>query len=332
MRSKLDVSLRSSVFQDVSDLSFFGFNPNFASTSRPAHKKKYLALCEEITECPVLPSALDLTNVTDTSALVRNIHGTPHPLLTQAVKYAKKTPEYGQGLDPQIAEMTLDHINTYYRLYYDVEPVPLKHGAIINGYGALQGFDMTTSVGMNIKMQHKIQIKRPENNPDVLFINKNKEGEKPYYAINITTPAGKQLNADFDLYDRSIQNGIPICMIIKDNAKVELLPKEKVKKGKVRLFNEIDLAINMVLKKYFGRFVEKVIANHSQTMYAIGYNPYLDANYYYKALAKQDSTFISTDYGALDKTIPKELIKFFTYTVLHGYPDHVKEAPSRPLS
>ena len=33
MRSKLEVPLRSSVFQDVSDLSFFGFNPNFAPTS-----------------------------------------------------------------------------------------------------------------------------------------------------------------------------------------------------------------------------------------------------------------------------------------------------------
>ena len=42
--------------------------------------------------------------------------------------------------------------------------------------------------------------------------------------------------------------------------------------------------------------------------------------------------FISTDYGALDKTIPKELIKFFTYTVLHGYPDHVKEALYKTLA
>nr|QIJ25870.1 hypothetical protein [Warroolaba Creek virus 3] len=332
MRSKLDVEMKPSVFQDVSDLPFFGFNPNFAPTSRPSHKKQYLAACEEVTECPVLPSALDLTHVTDTSSLVKNTHGTPHPLLTQAVKYAKKTPEYGRGLDPQITELTLDHINTYFQTNYNVESTPLKLGAIINGFGALQGFDMTTSVGMNLKMQYKIHVKRPEDNPDVLFVNRNKEGEKPYYAINIDTPAGRQLNEDFNLYDKSIQNGIPICMIIKDNAKVELLPKEKVKKGKVRLFNEIDLAVNMVFKKYFGRFVEKVIATHSQTMYAIGYNPYLDANYYYKALAKQDATFISTDYASLDKTIPKELIKFFVYTVLSGYPNQVKEALYKTLA
>ena len=156
---------------------------------------------------------------------------------------------------------------------------------------------MTTSAGPKMKLKHQIHTKKP------LFTDLT-DGHRPYYRF-AETDASFELKTDFHNYETCIESGLPITIICKDNAKVELLPKEKVFKGKVRLFNEIDLSINMLLKKYFGCILESMITKHVDCIYAIGYNPYLDATHYAKEMERGIGEYISTDFEGLDKTIPE---------------------------
>ena len=88
---------------------------------------------------------------------------------------------------------------------------------IINGFGNLKGLDMTTSAGPKMKLKHNVHTKEP------LFIDVTNNG-RPWYLV-ASTKAGGELREDYYNYEASIENGIPITIICKDNAKVELLPK-----------------------------------------------------------------------------------------------------------
>lgn len=108
-----------------------------------------------------------------------------------------------------------------------------------------------------------------------------------------------------------IQQGNAICVVVKDNAKVELLPISKVQEGKVRLFNEMDLSINMMLKAYFGAALNNVMKHHDTGMFCIGMNPYKDATTHMFYFNTMDGDYINADFSALDKTVTSHLINDF---------------------
>ena len=216
-----------------------------------------------------------MSRVLDSSNLVKDRFNNPSPLFTQAVKYSLSTETSGQ-YDKRLLDITCEYVKTYYEINY-AEPRDMRISWIINGFGNLKGLDLTTSAGPKMKLKYRIHTKEPlfvEDKP--LFATKN---TRPYYKV-ARTEAGRELLSDYFYYEENIEKGEPITIVCKDNAKVEFLPKEKVHKGKVRLFNEIDLSINMLLKKYFGHILESMITNHVDCIYAIGYNPYLDATHY----------------------------------------------------
>jgi len=308
-----------SKYSGVSPLKIIGRNSALHTHSSPKHKKKYVRVCEDILQCETLPSALDMTHVKDTSKLIADRRGDFYPLFSQSVKYTKKTSTYG-NFDKTIFEHVQDSIKQYYDMHYgDAKQLRLRE--IINGFEHVQPFDMTTSAGPKMKRDFNINSKIPKTGQyDVLFTNCNASDpqKKPFYVINTKTNAGNALMQDFHHYTSAIEAGDPILLVIKDNAKPELLPKEKVEEGKVRLFNEMDLSINMVLKSYFGGFLNSIIDKHHECIYTIGFNPYKEATLHMLDFNMIDGDVVSSDFSGLDKSFPKELISGFVEAVSRG--------------
>lgn len=328
----LQGAIHDSVYQGCSKLRVFGYMPNLRFYSNPAFKKKYVSIGEKYAECPKIPAALNMDNVKDASELYKDRKGNILPLFSQAVKYAEKLPTLGT-YDLRIDDYVTQIIKTMYDVDYGTTRI-LKLHEVVNGVGHLKGLEMETSVGPKIKKQFGIQTKRPLKTPDILFtnLNESKLNSKPYYRINDTTKAGKTLMDDYYLYHGSIAQGYAPLIISKDNAKVELLPKEKVAVGKVRLFNELDLSINMVLKSYFGDFLNKVIAKHEMGMYCIGTNPYLDATTHMLQFDAIEGEFLNADFKALDKSTPSVLIKDFVECVLRNETYEIRTAMAEMLT
>nr|APG77457.1 hypothetical protein [Hubei picorna-like virus 60] len=323
-----------SKYAGVSPLQIIGRNASLHTHSSPKHKKKYIPICEGILECETLPSALDMTHVKDTSKLIADKQGNYYPLFAQSVKYTKKTPTYGQ-FDLELIEHVQESIKQYYDMHYgDAHQLRLRE--VINGYENVQPFDMTTSAGPKMKRDFGINVKMPKTGQsDILFTNCNADDpqKKPFYVINTKTNAGNALMQDFHHYMSAIEAGDPILLVIKDNAKVELLPKDKVEEGKVRLFNEMDLSVNMVLKSYFGGFLNSIIEKHHECMYTIGFNPYKEATLHMLDFNLIDGVVVSSDYSGLDKSFPKELITGFVEAVSRGkWSKEVETALSKTLT
>lgn len=320
---------KTSQYEGVSPLKIHGYNVNLLFRSFPKHKKTHCEVAGKYLTCQTTGSALDASQVEDFTNLYPDKRGAYYPLFTQAVKYAL-TQEREESFDPVVDAHVSDFLKNYYQKHYQSDKI-LKPHEIINGLINLKPLDMTTSAGPKMKKIFNINTKRPEGNENVLFINTSKT-EKPWYVINTETPAGGALLSDFSHYMSMIKQGKPICCVVKDNAKVELLPIEKVKKGKVRLFNEMDLSLNMVLKSYFGPMLEKIMENHDKTFFCIGMNPYKDATAHMLYFNNMDGEFINADFESLDKTVTAHLIKDFVDCTLPHISQPSREALYKTLT
>lgn len=330
-KAALMEDITDSVYRKVSPLEIFGYSRAFHYYSNPEVKKIRIDIAAQyLGECPKIPAAITMENVIDDSELYMDRKERINPLFSQAVKYAEKLPTlntYDRTIDDYVTRM----IKAYYDIAYKAEG-ELKMHDVINGRGYLKGIEMETSVGPKFKKHFRIMTKRPSNNPDILFINYMEPGDKPYYKINMETSAGKELYHDYNMYMSSIKQGVAPLIISKDNAKVELLPRHKVEKGKVRLFNELDLSINMVLKTFFGPMLEKVIEKHETEMFCIGTNPFLDATSHMLYFNAIEGEFLNADFKALDKSTPQYLIYDFVECALRDHSVQVREAIAEMLT
>nr|QIJ25865.1 hypothetical protein [Old Port virus] len=319
-----------SIYEGVSPLAMWGYNERLRFASHPKHKKIFCNVAGKYLQCETIGSALTDKDVTDFSKLYPDTRGSYYPLFSQAVKYALSQ-QREESYDPTIDAHATAFLKSYILKEYCSDKI-LKPHEIINGMKNLKPMDMTTSAGPKLKKFFNIHTKRPAGNEDVLFINTSKSLENPWYVINKETAAGGMLLSDFSYYMSVIKQGQPICVVVKDNAKVELLPKEKVAQGKVRLFNEIDLSINMVLKAYFGAALDNVMAKHTTTFFCIGMNPYKDATAHMLYFNSMEGDFVNADFSALDKTITAKLIQEFVEAFLPHVEPESRDALYKTLT
>jgi hypothetical protein len=308
---KLNSPSKASYFNNpVNKLHVLGYYPELKFHNNYRHKKLYSPLPEKYLECMTAPAPLNPEDVTDRSKLKVDLRGVYDPLYTQACKYAEKTEQYGKW-DADIKDWTLHLIKQYYEVNYSDHAYKiLKPHEILNQWNLIKGLDMTTSAGPKMKMLG-VPSKRPPQNPDILFVNANKNrlNAPPFYHFS-KTKEGNILKQDYNYYMRSVKEGIPPLMVCQDCKKVELLPKEKAT-YKLRLFNSVDLSINMVLKSYFGHYLNEIIAKKDECIYVIGQNPYADATTHMRTFNSIQGYFQNADFSALDKSIPRELIQWF---------------------
>lgn len=306
-----DIYFEERFVEQQDKLDILGYSPKLSIRSRPALKATHIELPGMQSPDEKCPAAFNMDYVTDTSKLVTSSDGRADPLFTQCVKYDKNIQ---CKPDPDIYRLAEERVieDTYLR-YGDCRF--LRKHEVLNGikHDALVGFDPTTSAGPLLKMLYNIQNKlpildaAPDKNSRVLIF-------KP------DSPAAQMVQGHYEQYiDSLFSGGPPPLMISKDCAKVELINAVKAKAGKVRLFNEIDISINMVLKKIFGDLQNRVIARHESNPIKMGQNPYRTSTTITLSFHEIDGEIVSTDFSAFDKTLPAQLIRTFTKAAAKCY-------------
>lgn len=288
-----------------SGLTSIGFNLKFKNYNR-MKEKHYTHEIQLENENTCLPAAFSNRYVTDTSELIENGYGQPDPLWTQACKYGRRSKNYDRHIFRHAVEMVLD----YNRMTYCADK-PFK---FLTEFEALNGrtepflsnVDISTSAGPYAKYFHNIYTKRE-------ILDTELADGKPIYRFS-QNRAGQCIRNHLKTQKNLLATyGIPPCLISQDNAKVENIEKEKAQKGKVRLFNNVDPAVNAILKIMFGDWFSRAMARSSDGYYAIGQNPYTTSTEIWHRFSTKQGKILNTDFKAFDKLLITELIEAFCY-------------------
>nr|UHK03203.1 MAG: RNA-dependent RNA polymerase [Hubei picorna-like virus 56] len=310
-----------------SPLKSIGYHTIFANPSKLKEKHKTHDL-ELITPNLQLPAAFNLNYVTDFSDIVKNGFGRYDPLLTQAFKYKFSN----CPIDLDAYKLAEQIVQDYNLLTYCSEG-PLR---IITEYEAINGmrrpflanFDITTSAGPYAKYFGNAYFKKD-------IFNVTMHNGVPEYTFN-SSPIAQSIRNNMKQQKKLLFNKhIPPCLISQDNAKVEMIEKEKALKGKVRLFNNIDPSINAILKMLFGHWFAQTMTKSADGYYAIGQNPYTTSTEIWHRFSTKDGKILNTDFRAFDKTLHPRLIKSFckiACSLMKVKPKYNKEAIYEAIS
>lgn len=288
-------------------LHILGFSQKLALRSKPRDQHFELDVPDMLTERLTMPAAYTMNRVTDSSALATDAYGHPDPLFTQCLKYDKRqTPTYSpQTLDEACGLVMQDCVSRYGGCRF------LRLHETLNGvFGhSLPPIDTRTSGGPLLKLVYKIHTKAsvlttvhdPTGTPNLVFA---------------STPAAKMVRHHFEAFKSALlDDNVPPIIISKDCAKVELIDADKAQKGKVRLFNEVDFSINLLLRSLFGDFTSRIMDKHLDSPIRMGMNPYTSSTAIQRDFNQIDGNLVSTDFSAFDKQLPSELIQAFCWIV-----------------
>nr|WPV03038.1 polyprotein [buhirugu virus 13] len=284
-------------------LDILGYSKELSLRSNPKLGHKYLEIEGMKTDLLTLPAAFSEDFIVDDSALAKDVNGRSDALFTQCLKYDNRSEcSFNlENLNHAIELVRQDCVNRYgnckfLRLYNVINGIPGKQ---------LTPVDTSTSAGPLLKITSNVNIKAP------LFKVTEPQNGRRTLVFNDTEPA-KLVRTHYETFVNSLHDGGPPPLIVsKDCAKVELIDAEKARAGKVRLFNEVDLSVNLMLKHFFGDFAEKVMANHEQSPIRMGQDPYRCSSHIYRQFAQISGNIISTDFSAFDKQLPAVLISAF---------------------
>lgn len=126
-----------------------------------------------------------------------------------------------------------------------------------------------------------------------------------------------------------LRNGTEPEFLVVDLLKDEKLPLNKVALGKSRIFCVLPIDVNLVLKMYFGQFLQHVMDLHNTHPVKIGMSlsakdsACLATNLFSN---RQDVSYLAGDFAASDRCIPFEifmvLIQFVNEWYRDGYSEH----------
>lgn len=96
--------------------------------------------------------------------------------------------------------------------------------------------------------------------------------------------------------------------LMVDTLKDERLADIKREKGKVRIFNVCPLDYNMLVRKYFTRFLGQMMEHHIHGEVSVGINPHGDEwEAFYKSMSLRGDRWLAGDYSAWDKRAPIQI-------------------------
>lgn len=288
-------------------LHILGYSQDLALRSKPRDQHFNIEAPDMLTEQLTAPAAYTMNRVLDSSALAMDARGHPDPLFTQCLKYDKRqNPTYSpQILDEACGLVMQDCVSRYGGCRF------LRLHETLNGvYGhALPPIDSRTSGGPLLKLVYKIHTKA-----SVLSTIDTPTGDKNI--IFASTPAATMVRHHYESYRRALlDDNLPPIIISKDCAKVELIDADKAKLGKVRLFNEVDFSVNLLLRSFFGDFTSRIMDKHLDSPIRMGMNPYVTSTAIQRQFNEIDGNLVSTDFSSFDKQLPLELIQAFCWIV-----------------
>nr|QJI53502.1 MAG: hypothetical protein 1 [Riboviria sp.] len=288
-----------------STLTSIGYNPKFRNFNH-LKEKHFTHEIELENENLQLPAAFTTRYVKDYSELCLNGIGKPDPLWTQAMKYGTRKKTYDPEILKHAIEMVLDYNKTTYCSTKSLRM--LTEFEALNGRTQpfLSNVDVKTSAGPYAKYFHGVATKQE-------YLDTSYHDSKPIYSF-AKNKIGQDIRNHLKTQKALLENfGIPPCLISQDNAKVENIDKEKAEKGKVRLFNNVDPAVNALLKIMFGDWFSRAMEKSSEGYYAIGQNPYTTSTEIWHRFSTKQGKILNTDFSAFDKLLITELIEAFCY-------------------
>lgn len=105
--------------------------------------------------------------------------------------------------------------------------------------------------------------------------------------------------------EEAAKRGEEYPALMVDVLKDERLANEKREKGKVRIFNVCPLDFNLLVRKYFTRFMAQMMSQHTSGEVSVGLNVHGDDwQAFFTNLEKAGSHWIAGDYSAWDKRMP----------------------------
>lgn len=295
-------------YSHLSDkLEILGYSRMLHLPSRPKMKHVFMDYPGMITPVDKLPAAFnkDYLDPSLCTKLVTMSNGELAPLFTQCCKYDKRV---NWGYDPGTLNEALELvIGESLRVYGDCKL--LRMYEVINGKAdqPLAPIDPSTSVGPLVKKLFGINIKAP-----LFKVAGGTTRRTLVFQDSDRCPAAEVVHRHYRTYVRELEETLtPPLIVSKDCAKVEFVDTNKALAGKVRLFNEIDLSINMVLKRYFGDLQNLVMYHHEDMPIRMGQNPYKLSTLLCRQFSEITGTVISTDFSGFDKQLPPSLIEAF---------------------
>lgn len=290
-------------------LHILGFSPVLNLRSRPKGSHRPLQGIDYVTECETLPAAFTMEHVVDSSTLATNTIGVPSPLFTQCLKYdANPQPSFDSYIfEESVGLVMQDVVSRYGGCRF------LRLHETLNGIigGNLPPIETRTSGGPLLKLLHNVTTKAP-----LFDVQMNGGKGKPVLTFRKEYPPSLMVREHYCQYmDSLLNNYMSPILVSKDCAKVELIDASKAASGKVRLFNEIDLSINLVLRSIFGDFAGKVMAQHLVAPIRMGQDPYISATAISRQFNEIHGNVVSTDFSSFDKQLPLELIYAFCMIV-----------------
>lgn len=259
------------------------------------------------------PAALTLKHVTNRSKIECDPQGRLSPLWTQVMKYDKcptELPDVNMERLAHAEHVAAEHIVSV----YGHGPIMRTHQAINGTHdGTLHHLDLTTSAGTFYRQVFGLHSKR-----ELFDYHIPPGGSLTLVLAN--SPAGKVLRDHMDQMKECLlaEDGYPLFVLSKDNAKVEFVDAAKAAEGKVRLFNELDLAVNLTFKLFLGSLISACMRRvNDGGIIKIGQDPLVTAQVDCRRFVdlKPTHDIFSTDFSACDKTLPAVLIRSFGYVL-----------------
>nr|QKE55034.1 MAG: nonstructural protein [Picornaviridae sp.] len=116
------------------------------------------------------------------------------------------------------------------------------------------------------------------------------------------------LKRAMDERESAAREGREVPALMMDILKDERLPNEKRKKGKVRIFNVCPLDFNLLVRKYFTRFLAQMMEHHIDGEVAVGINAHGEEwETFYRIMNAAGSHWVAGDYSAWDKRAPLQI-------------------------
>lgn len=248
--------------------------------------------------------------------MAKDVNGKPSLHLTQALKNYKRLP-VTISMD-EFNEAT-HNLTEYIKFHVGTDIKKLRTFQVINGMlgEPLKGMSQAASAGPYMKLKHRIQSKKQ-------LFKVVSAPEQPQVLGFADTPAGRDVAEQYFAMIHLVENGQSPLFVVKDNLKVELLPREKVDRGESRLYCEPDTATNMLLRRYLGAFQAAVVECHAQLGIAVGANPYTFPTFMHTHTPTFFTT-VCTDLKRQDKTVEHMYIDMFFDVVAACMPDVEKQ-------
>lgn len=289
-------------------LRILGWSPVLALRSTPKGAHKPIQIPDFKTKRLTLPAAFSMNYVENVDALAVTSYGKSSPLFTQCLKYdARVEPCFDPYLYEEATGIVMQDCFSRYggcrflRLHETLNGIPGR---------SLPPIETRTSAGPLLKVLFGVTTKAP------LFDVVSPEKGRPTLVFRKDFPPAVMVRNHYHQYmDSLVKLKVPPILISKDCAKVELIDADKAASGKVRLFNEVDFSINLMLRSIFGDFASKVMDNHLTSPIRMGQDPYISSTAICRQFNEIFGTVVSTDFSSFDKQLPLELIYSFCWIV-----------------